>query len=235
MALDGVGRLRPGSVGAAFPNLRTSARDMREVGQRTGAEAPTTLRKAACDSDAVRGVPRGMPGSSPVMPGFLIPLPGIFDILFEMTIRVKRCGPGKLRAVLGRTYRSKSVEETGQVARELARGLRAGDAVLLTGPLGAGKTTFVRAVLAELGHTGPVRSPTFNLTQTFDTEPPVMHADLYRVESAEGLGIEDYLSSHVCLIEWAEKAEGLVGSARAIRVEIQPDGEEREIRVFVQN
>jgi len=50
-----------------------------------------------------------------------------------------------------------------------------------------------------------VRSPTFNLMQTFDTEPPVLHVDLYRVASHAGLGIEDYLETHVCLIEWADR------------------------------
>ncbi|RYG26196.1 tRNA (adenosine(37)-N6)-threonylcarbamoyltransferase complex ATPase subunit type 1 TsaE, partial [bacterium] len=55
------------------------------------------------------------------------------------------------------------------------------------------------------GHEGPVRSPTFNLLQSFDTEPPVLHADLYRVASAEGTGLEDYLDTHIVLVEWPDR------------------------------
>lgn len=108
----------------------------------------------------------------------------------------------------------------------LASKLKPGDVVLLTGPLGAGKTTLVRGYLAELGVTQEVRSPTFNLLQVFDTDPPVLHADLYRLTSPEGTGIEDYLDSHVCFIEWAERAEGLVSPEAAwhINIEFAPEG-----------
>jgi tRNA threonylcarbamoyladenosine biosynthesis protein TsaE len=98
--------------------------------------------------------------------------------------------------------------------------LKAGDVVLLEGELGAGKTTFVRGLVEALGHTGPVRSPTFNLLQTFETEPPVLHADLYRLGSHRGTGIEDYLESHLCLIEWPDRAVGLVAEGAAWTIEI---------------
>lgn len=98
--------------------------------------------------------------------------------------------------------------------------LRAGDVVFLKGELGAGKTTLVRGLIEALGHTGPVRSPTFNLLQTFDTEPPVMHADLYRVTTHKGIGIEDYLETHLCLIEWPDRAVGLVPDDTAWTVDI---------------
>ncbi len=93
---------------------------------------------------------------------------------------------------------------------ELGRGWRAGEVVLLDGPLGAGKTTLVRGLLESLGVTEPVRSPTYNLLQVFDTEPPVLHADLYRLISHEGIGIEDYLDTHLCLIEWPDRIADLV-------------------------
>ncbi len=105
-------------------------------------------------------------------------------------------------------------------AAEVAPQLAAGDVVLLDGPLGAGKTTWVRGLLAALGFDGPVRSPTFNLIQTFETDPPVMHADLYRVKSYEGIGLEDYLETHLCLIEWPDRAEGLVDPASCWRLHI---------------
>jgi tRNA threonylcarbamoyladenosine biosynthesis protein TsaE len=109
---------------------------------------------------------------------------------------------------------------TRALGAELSTKLKSGDVVLLSGELGAGKTTLVRGLVESLGHTGPVRSPTFNLLQVFDTDPPVLHADLYRVESHKGIGIEDYLATHVCLIEWPDRATGLVDPERCWRIEI---------------
>lgn len=116
---------------------------------------------------------------------------------------------------------------TRALGASLAARLVVGDAVLLEGPLGAGKTTLVRGLLEALGHDGPVRSPTYNLVQTFDTLPPVMHADLYRVSSHTGIGLEEYLETHVCLIEWPDRANGLLDPANCWRVEIAFDGEGR--------
>ena len=110
---------------------------------------------------------------------------------------------------------------TRALGAELAKKLKPGDVVLLSGELGAGKTTLVRGLVEALGHVGPVRSPTFNLIQTFATNPPVMHADLYRVKSCQGIGIEDYLSNHVCLIEWPDRAEGLIDFDDCWRVAIE--------------
>jgi tRNA threonylcarbamoyladenosine biosynthesis protein TsaE len=114
---------------------------------------------------------------------------------------------------------------------ELVRGLHPGDTVLLTGPLGAGKTTLVRGMLRGLGWQGTVRSPTFNLVQEFPTSPPVTHADLYRVESHRGLGIEEYLETHVVVIEWAERAGALVDPEDCWQVQIEPSDGERLVRI----
>lgn len=108
----------------------------------------------------------------------------------------------------------------------------AGDVVLLEGPLGAGKTTFVRGVVQALGFLGPVRSPTFNLIQTFETNPPVMHADLYRVSGMDGLGAEDYLETHLCFIEWPDRAEGFVDPESCWRVNIDFAPEGREVMII---
>jgi tRNA threonylcarbamoyladenosine biosynthesis protein TsaE len=99
--------------------------------------------------------------------------------------------------------------------------LRAGDVVFLEGELGAGKTTLVRGMLAGLGWQQDVRSPTFNLMHTYDTQPPVVHADLYRVKSWQGIGLEDYLDTHLCLIEWPDRAQGLVSEDSVLRVHIE--------------
>ncbi len=99
---------------------------------------------------------------------------------------------------------------TAAWAASMASKFQPGDIVLLSGPLGAGKTTWVRAYLHALGYLGPVRSPTYNLIQTFDTLPPVMHADLYRLKGSMGIGLEDYLDTHVCLIEWPDRAYDMI-------------------------
>jgi len=126
---------------------------------------------------------------------------------------------------------SASEAETRKLGARLAAGLTAGAVVLLEGQLGAGKTTFVRGVLEALGHHGPVRSPTFNLIQSFTTNPPVMHADLYRVSSYHGIGLEDYMDTHVCLIEWPDRALGLTPEEGCWRVEFTIEGLGRRIRI----
>jgi tRNA threonylcarbamoyladenosine biosynthesis protein TsaE len=110
----------------------------------------------------------------------------------------------------------------------LGRQWPAGTLVLLEGELGAGKTTFVRGVLEGLGHVGAVRSPTFNLIQTYATIPPVMHADLYRLSSALGLGIEEYLDDHLCLIEWPDRL-GVVDGAVWVRISFAEGGRVVEV------
>jgi tRNA threonylcarbamoyladenosine biosynthesis protein TsaE len=114
--------------------------------------------------------------------------------------------------------------EMRQLGASLKDRLVPGDIVLLYGELGAGKTTLVRGFLESLGHTDPVRSPTFNLLQVFDTTPPVLHADLYRVTTHVGLGIEDYLETHITFIEWPDRAVGLSEIPIRIEIEFSPGG-----------
>jgi tRNA threonylcarbamoyladenosine biosynthesis protein TsaE len=98
---------------------------------------------------------------------------------------------------------------------------KSGDVVRLIGPLGAGKTTLVRGVLEGLGYEGAVRSPTFNLIQIYDTDPPVLHADLYRLKSAAGLGLEDYETTHLLLVEWPDRMDDLFPPETAWTVAIE--------------
>jgi tRNA threonylcarbamoyladenosine biosynthesis protein TsaE len=106
----------------------------------------------------------------------------------------------------------------------LAKMLRPGDVVTLAGDLGAGKTTLVRGLLQALGHRGEVPSPSFAIVQPYeDLDPPVWHADLYRLknraELAE-LGL-DSLGDGVLVVEWPDLAgEGAWPDALRLSLEI---------------
>lgn len=99
--------------------------------------------------------------------------------------------------------------------------------VALRGPLGAGKTTFVRAVVRSLhGADDAVSSPTFVFRQRYDGSPPVEHLDLYRIEDPAAelpeLGLDDaFAADRVVLVEWPENAGGLLPAAR---IEVEIDG-----------
>ena len=94
----------------------------------------------------------------------------------------------------------KSEEETRALAQEFCNFLDVQSWILLEGPLGSGKTTFVRAVLQEIGWKEPVRSPTFNLVQIYPTIPPVAHADLYRIQSNFNEDILELLENRISFI-----------------------------------
>ena len=80
---------------------------------------------------------------------------------------------------------SASVEETEALGARLARRLRPGDVVTVSGELGTGKTTFVRGAARALGVVEPVASPTFTIGHRYDASPPVAHLDLYRISGLD--------------------------------------------------
>jgi len=127
---------------------------------------------------------------------------------------------------------------TRQLAGDIAVALRRGDTVCLSGDLGAGKSTFTRALIRAFAGIADleVPSPTFTLVQTYSFERfDLSHFDLYRLEEPEELeelGLDDLLETGAALIEWPEKGEGLLpGGALWIRI-TQPD-EESDRRRFV--
>ena len=90
--------------------------------------------------------------------------------------------------------------------------------VWLDGDLGAGKTTLVRGLLRELGHAGPVRSPTYTLVEVYVfSRLYLYHFDFYRFSNPEEFfdaGLDEYFRDEgVCLVEWPGKAAGFVPSA----------------------
>lgn len=114
-------------------------------------------------------------------------------------------------------------------ASSLLSKLKAGDWVLLTGPLGAGKTTWTRGLLRAAGWAEPVRSPTYNLLHPYPTQPPILHADLYRLNTVDGVGLEEYLDTHLCVIEWPDRLNGLIDPADAWRIDIQVTNETQRV------
>lgn len=104
---------------------------------------------------------------------------------------------------------------TLRFGRALASAVRPGDAVLLSGDLGAGKTTLARGLLAALGLAGEAPSPTFAIVQTYappETRIPVAHVDLYRLdgpEEVEELGLDELRGDHLLLVEWPERLGSL--------------------------
>ncbi len=125
---------------------------------------------------------------------------------------------------------SGSAAETEALGARLAERLRPGDVVLLSGDLGAGKTTLIRGACRALGVAGPVTSPTFTIGQRYEGRVPVSHLDLYRLADLEGEDpalLEDYLGSDgVAFVEWPEAGSARLGRP-AIRVRLAHEGEER--------
>jgi len=112
-------------------------------------------------------------------------------------------------------HRSASPEDTADLGRAFSSSLRPGSVVALIGELGTGKTQFVRGLCRGLGVTVSPTSPTFTLINEYPAPfGAVIHVDLYRIGALPeiaGLGLEEYFAENtVCLIEWAEKLEGLL-------------------------
>jgi tRNA threonylcarbamoyladenosine biosynthesis protein TsaE len=132
--------------------------------------------------------------------------------------------------------RTPDPDATERAGAALAARLRPGDVVLVSGELGAGKTTFVRGALRALGVSGPVTSPTFVVGHAYEgRDGPVSHLDLYRLG---GFGSEDpglldpfFAPDAIAFVEWPERAPGAWPEERvAHRVELEhAGGDERTI------
>ena len=121
------------------------------------------------------------------------------------------------------------------MAAGFARTLVPGDVVALSGPLGAGKTTFVAAAARALHGTDEVTSPTFTFWHTYEGKPPIHHLDLYRVEGLRDLatlGLEEAFTAHALVfVEWPERAPHLL-PPQAYAVRISGSGNEpRDIEI----
>jgi tRNA threonylcarbamoyladenosine biosynthesis protein TsaE len=112
---------------------------------------------------------------------------------------------------------SSSPEETELIAGALARALRPGDVVTVSGELGSGKTTFVRGACRALGITSSVTSPTYTVGHRYEGNPDVSHLDLYRfrgVSAAEWGDLEPYFDDAIAFVEWPEAGVGALPPER---------------------
>ncbi|HWK34622.1 tRNA (adenosine(37)-N6)-threonylcarbamoyltransferase complex ATPase subunit type 1 TsaE, partial [Sphingomonas sp.] len=104
-----------------------------------------------------------------------------------------------------------SPEASEAMGRALAGVARPGDVIALSGPLGAGKTSIARGLLAALGLEGEAPSPSFAIVQPYDPPEvafPVLHVDLYRIEDAreaEELGLDEARADALLVVEWPER------------------------------
>lgn len=124
-----------------------------------------------------------------------------------------------------------NLADTQQFAAKIAKKLKLGDIVLLSGDLGAGKTTFVKALCQALGVKDMVTSPTFTIINEYNGVMPIYHLDMYRIESQDEAimsGCLDVIQSNngLCFIEWPDILNGLL-PAKCIKLNIKKLGEQR--------
>lgn len=121
--------------------------------------------------------------------------------------------------------------DSDALGRRLAEIVRPGDAIALSGPLGAGKTSVARGLLAGLGLAGEAPSPTFAIVQPYappEVRVPVLHVDAYRLRSpdeAEELGLGEARGDSVLLVEWPERLDAhLLADALWLTLAATPEG-----------
>jgi tRNA threonylcarbamoyladenosine biosynthesis protein TsaE len=130
-------------------------------------------------------------------------------------------------------FLTRSEAETREFGAALGKLLRPGDAVLLSGDLGVGKSVLARGIAASLGVTGPMPSPTFTLVIPYEGTVPVYHLDLYRLEGPDeffAAGLDELIGGEgVSVVEWPEKAELSPEPSVRLLLSRTPDEGERAI------
>jgi tRNA threonylcarbamoyladenosine biosynthesis protein TsaE len=127
-----------------------------------------------------------------------------------------------------------SLDDLDSVAEAVLESLGGRTVVAFDAPMGAGKTTLISRIAAQLGAEDDVTSPTFAIVNQYEGERTIYHFDMYRIERPEealDFGCEEYLSSgELCLVEWPEKIEALLpDDTMVVKIEILGDEERRFI------
>ncbi len=134
---------------------------------------------------------------------------------------------------MSRTWITHSERETRQLGERLGAHLRGGEVVTLCGDLGVGKTQFAQGIGRAVGIDTPLVSPTFTLAVEYEGRLPLVHYDLYRVESAAELDEIGFLEMDdaraVAVVEWADRTAAPPGAIR-VDFELEADGA-RSIRI----
>lgn len=125
--------------------------------------------------------------------------------------------------------------QTEAIGRSLARCLPESLVVCFQGNLGAGKTTLIRAIIRALGVTGPIKSPTFSMVESYHVSRVIHHFDLYRLvdpEELEMIGFRDYFAPNViCFIEWPERAVALLSNHDLMIELVSKDKTKRQLNI----
>ena len=114
---------------------------------------------------------------------------------------------------------SNAPDETRAYGERLGRSVRAGDVILLSGELGAGKTLFVQGIARGLGFEGPVSSKSFVILGEYAGREKLYHADLYRLDDpqqVEELALDEITADGVLAVEWPERAEYVLPEERLL-------------------
>jgi tRNA threonylcarbamoyladenosine biosynthesis protein TsaE len=131
------------------------------------------------------------------------------------------------------TLTTNGAAETEAIGEAIGSQLRLGDLVVLSGDLGAGKTTFTKGLARALGIEQRVTSPTFTIVQEYDGRLPVAHVDVYRLERIQELydfGFEELLEERVTVVEWGDAIALVLPHDRVnVRIELDEtdDGDDR--------
>lgn len=142
--------------------------------------------------------------------------------------------------IQARQWVTRNPDETFRLGEQIGSQLTGGEVLLLDGPLGAGKTVFVKGLATALGiDPDEVTSPSFTLVNPYDGRLPVFHIDLYRLDegssAAEAVDLEELLSNEqaVIIVEWAHRLRNYRLPSNAWQIEIEGDGDAaRTIHVY---
>ena len=144
-------------------------------------------------------------------------------------------GAGQIGAMDAVTFFLPDPAATEAMARRFADLVAPGSCLLLSGPIGAGKSHFARAFIRHrLGYAGDIPSPTFTLVQSYDSpDEEIWHADLYRLSHPDEvmeLGLDHAFGRAICLIEWPDRL-GAMTPPGAVRLTFLQTGEGRDLQV----